>query len=53
MHLRGQSPLADPFAATALAVAGFAGAVLLYLAFLPPSWYRRMIAAQTAERAGI
>lgn len=51
MHLRGQGPLADPLAAATLAVTGFAGAVLLYLAFLPPLWYLRMIARRGATEA--
>lgn len=48
LHLQARGPFADPRAALAIGLAGLAGAVILYLAFMPPAWYLRRVHARTA-----
>lgn len=43
LHAQGRSPTTDPIAALALGAGGCVGALLLYLAFLPPERYLRFI----------
>jgi hypothetical protein len=43
LHVQGKSPTTDPFAAMVLSLGGSMGALLLYLAFLPPKRYLRFI----------
>lgn len=50
LHLQGRSPFADPWAAAFLGLSGLVGAILLYLAFLPPRWYLRRVEARALRR---
>lgn len=50
-HLQGRGPFADPRAAAFLGLGGLAGAVLLYLAFLPPRWYVERVKARASRQA--
>jgi len=45
LHMQKKGPFADPHAAAAMGLSGLAGAVLLYLAFMPPARYLRMLRA--------
>jgi hypothetical protein len=43
LHAQGKSPTTDPFAALVMSTGGCVGALLLYLAFLPPERYLRFV----------
>jgi hypothetical protein len=51
LHLQNRGPFADVRAAAALGIAGLAGAILLYLAFMPPRWYLRYLELRSSEVA--